>query len=336
MSDLVRRVQAFMHAVRRTRALPTLIGLTLIVVLLVVSHPARTWSAIQQSAPWSLAVALAVNIPIVFLRTLRTDVILRRWDFHVPMRTLLPIQLIGQTSSTLTPAASGDYVRAYMWRSSSDVPVRIGAAVVTFERLYSLGLMIVLAVLLITLPRHGVIGWVGVAIGLALATLAPVALEQVPPYLERRLVAAVTRGPLRRFATGATEAVDNFRLILRSPVVLIQSSAITLAVYALSGAQVWLVLAGLDHKVPITQAVAAFAASQAVGILSTLPFGLGATDAVIVALLAAYGVTVATAAAVAVLLRATTTFPQAVAGLFAYMLLHPERDKRQTEEATTT
>jgi uncharacterized protein (TIRG00374 family) len=308
------------------RAAPALIGLLLLVALLVLSRPAQTWTAIQQTAVWSLAAAVAVNIPIVLLRTLRTDVILRRWDFTVPLRTLLPIQLIGQTSSTLTPAASGDYVRAYMWRSSSGVPVRIGAAIVTFERIYSLGLMIVLAVLLITLPRHGPIGWLGVAVGLALATLLPVAFEQIPPYLERRLVAAVTRGPLRRFASGASEAVDNFRLILRSPVLLIQTSALTLSIYVLSGAQVWLVLEGLGHRVPITQAVAAFSASQSIGILSTLPFGLGASDAVIVALLAAYGVTVATAAAVAVLMRATSTLPQAVAGLFAYLLVHPERE----------
>ena len=66
----------------------------------------------------------------------------------MPMRAMLPIQLVGQTSSSLSPAASGDYVRAYLWRQTSGVPVRVGAAVVTFERLYSLGLLVVVCALL--------------------------------------------------------------------------------------------------------------------------------------------------------------------------------------------
>ena len=101
------------------------------------------------------------------------------------MRSMLPIQLFGQTSSTITPAASGDFVRAYMWRSSHGVPLRVGAAVVTFERLYSLFLLAAVSVLLILLPRHGVIGWIGVAVGLVLATIAPLMLEMTPKTFER-------------------------------------------------------------------------------------------------------------------------------------------------------
>ena len=306
----------------RRYVVPISISVVLIVVLTILSRPREILLSLAETHLWAVAAAILVNVPIVFLRAVRTDLLLRASDFKLRYSLLLGVQLIGQTSSSITPAASGDIVRAYLWRRSANVPLRVGAAVVAFERIYSLGLMIALAVLLITLPRHHLIGWIGVALGLAISAAAPLLIELVPTRFERWVVSKATRGPLSRFAEGAAEVVDNFRRIMRSPRLLAQSAAVTLVIYAISGAQVWLLLAGLNDIVPITQAVAAFAASQTVGILSTLPFGLGTTDATFVALLAAYGVTIGDAAAVAILLRATSTIPQALAGLIAYMSMH--------------
>jgi len=291
------------------------------VVVIALSHPASIWASLQNVNPLTFLAALLLNIPVVVLRAIRADVVIAHLGYRIPLGSQLRTQLIGTTTSSLTPAASGDYIRAYIWRRDYGAPLRVGAAAVTFERLYSLGLMLALAVLLIALPRHGVIGWWGVALGLGAATMAPVVFEQIPPGLERWVLAKATRGPLNRFSEGAVEVVDNFRRLLRSPILLAEASGLTLAVFVLSGIQLWLLLAGLDHRVPMTQAVAAYSASQAVGILSTLPFGIGTTDAVVVGVLAEYGVNLALAATVALLLRAAATIPQALAGMIAYATL---------------
>ncbi len=312
------------------------VGIALAVVVIWLSHPASVWASLQQVNPLTVLAALLLNIPVVALRALRAEVVLAHLGYRIPVGSQLRAQLIGTTTSSLTPAASGDYIRAYIWRRDHGAPLRVGAAVVTFERLYSLGLMLTVAVLLITLPRHGVIGWLGVAVGLGAASIAPLAFEQVPAGLERWVLARVTRGPLSRFAEGAFEVVDNFRRLMRSPTLLMQASGLTLAVFVLSGAQLWLLLAGLDHRVPMTQAVAAYAASQAVGILSTLPFGIGTTDAVVVGALAGYGVNLALAATAAVLLRAVATIPQALAGIIAYATLERRDTVMSSVEAATT
>ena len=236
---------------------------------------------------------------------------------------MVPVQLVGQTSSTVTPAASGDYVRAYIWRRTQGIPLRDGAAVVTFERIYSLFLLTVVAVLLISLPRHGWIGWVAVAFGLLVGTLAPAAAEVVmPPALERWALARITGGRLlSRFTEGALEMADNLRRLFHSPWLLTRTSVLTLAVFILSGVQVMLLLAGLGDSIRITQAVAVYATSQVAGILSTLPFGLGAADAILVAILSGYGVGLADSATAAVLFRAVSTLPLALAGLAAYSRL---------------
>jgi uncharacterized membrane protein YbhN (UPF0104 family) len=308
------------RSVTRRPVLGLLIGLTIAATVFMVSKPALIWEGLQEVDLWPLTGALLLNVPIVLLRALRAQVSIRLLGHRISLRSMIPVQLVGQTSSTVTPAASGDYVRAYMWRRLDAVPVRDGAAVVTYERLFSLFLLVVVIVLLIILPRHGWIGWVAVAAGLGLATLAPAAVELVtPPHLERRALRRITSGRwLGKFAEGALEMADNLRRLFRSPMLLSQTSAITIGVFILSGLQVMLVLAGLGDSVRITQAVTVYATSQVAGILSTLPFGLGAADAILVAVLSGYGVGLADSATAAVLFRAVSTLPLALAGLIAY------------------
>jgi uncharacterized protein (TIRG00374 family) len=298
------------------------LGVAIGAAVIAISHPDRIWASLQQADLMPVLVALALNVPVIWLRALRAQIIVRHLGYRVPMRSMAPIQLVGQTSSTITPAASGDYVRAYLWRSSNGVPVRVGAAVVTFERLYSLFLMVAVSVLLIVFPRHGVVGWVLVAIGLGIATFAPLLLELMPTTLEQWALARLGRGRfMGRFKEGAAVMVDQFRNLMRSPLLLAWTSAVTLVNFIAMGAQLWLVMLALAHRVPITQAVAANSTSQVAGIISTLPFGIGSQDAILVTVFAGYGVTVSLAASAAVLMRATTTIPLALAGLAAYLMV---------------
>lgn len=291
-------------------------------VVIAVSHPDRIWASLQNVDPIPLLLALLLNIPIVWLRAYRAQFILVHLDHHVSMRSMLPIQLVGQTSSSLTPAASGDFVRAYLWRQSNRVPLRVGAAVVTFERVYSLFLLAAVSVLLILLPRHGVIGWAAVVAGLGVATFAPLLLEMLPSKFERWVMARAVRGRLLgRFAEGAQVMMEQLRALMKAPALLAWTSAVTIVIFIAGGVQIWLVLDSLGHLVPITQAVAASTTSQVAGIISTLPFGIGSQDAILVAVFAGYGVTVSLAAGLAVLLRAVSTLPQGLAGIAGYMLV---------------
>ena len=309
------------RSVGRGRVVAAIIGIAIGAVVIWVSHPAAILDSLREVDTWPLVAALALNVPIVLLRAFRAQVILRFLGYRVSFMSMIPVQLIGQTSSTITPAASGDYVRAYLWRRDQEVPLRAGAAVVTFERLYSLFLLVAVAVLLITLPRHGFAGWVAVALLLVATSLAPLLLElATPPALERAILGRITGGRLLGpIKGGAFDMVDNLRRLLRSPVLLSQTAAVTLAVFVLSGFQLALLLDGLGDSIRITQAVAVYATSQVAGILSTLPFGIGAADAILVTVLAGYGVSVGDSATAAVLLRAVSTVPQALAGLVAYL-----------------
>ena len=319
------------------RALPLVIGLALVAVLIVVSHPAEIWRTIKETSPAAVAAALAMNVPIVLLRLVRAALVLRHAGHRVRFATLLEIQLVGQTSSSVTPASSGDYLRAYLWRRTSGIPLRTGAAVVMFERLFSFGLMIVSAVALVVFLRYGIAGWVVIAASLAAATVAPFVVERLAPRLERWALAKVTGGrQLSRYSEGALGMAETLREMMGAPSLLVRASIVSLVIFALSGIQVWLLLQGLGIHVDVAQATAVFATSQVGGTISTVPFGIGSMDAVMVTVLATYGVTVATSATVAVLLRGASTLPQAIAGLVAYYALNRGAKEGVTDEVVAS
>jgi len=307
---------------RLGHALAIVLGLVMVGVVVYLSHPAQILPTIGRLGPAAVVEVLLLNIPVVGLRAWRADLVLRRLGHRVPARRMLAVQLVGQTSSTLTPAASGDFVRAWLWKRDDGVPLGAGAATVLFERLFSFGLLVAVAVLLVAFPRLGLPGWILVALGLRAASMAPYLFSRPSERGDRWLRSVISRLP---WIGGASDrllrALDQLRTILASPPVLAQASAATILIYACSGFQLWILVGALGRHAPITQMVATYAISQVGGILSTLPFGLGPADLLTVGAMARYGVDVALAAVVALLVRVLTTLPLAIAAMPAYLFL---------------
>jgi uncharacterized membrane protein YbhN (UPF0104 family) len=298
------------------------VGLLILVALIVMSHPVQVQALLARVGPAEVAGAFLLNVPVLLLRSWRACAVLRQLGHRVPPRRMLAVQLIGQTSSSLTPAASGDFARAYFWKRDEGIPLRVGAAAVAFERVYSFLLMVAVAVLLVFLPRHGLWGWAAAAACLLAVAAVPLAAPRTPAPLERAFLAGLARLPLVGGLGGRLlAAVDQLRDASRSPSLLARASAATLAIFALSGLQIWLLLLGLGHRVPITQSVAVYAVSQVGGTISMLPFGLGPADVLVVSAFTGYGVDLSTAASLAILLRAVATVPLALASVPAYLLV---------------
>lgn len=306
----------------RGQALAILVALLMVGGVVYLSHPDQMLPKLARVGPWPVAEVLVLNVAVVGLRSWRAGLVLRRLGHQVPFTRMLAVQLVGQVSSTLTPAASGDFLRAWLWRRDDSVPLAAGAATVVFERLFSFGLLVALAALLVAFPRLGPLGWALVALGLAAATLAPFPLSRPSPRIDRRLEAVISRLPwVGGSSDRVLQALAELRQVLASRRVLVKASLATVAVYGISGFQLWILAGALGHDSSITQMVATYAISQVGGILSTLPFGLGPADLLAVGAMARYGVDVSMAAAVVLLSRVLTTVPMALAALPAYLLL---------------
>ncbi len=95
----------------------------------------------------------------------------------------------------------------------------------------------------------------------------------------------------------------------------------TALVFAVGTAQLILVAAALGVTIAPLAAWGALGLAITAGVISFLPFGLGAADLVLVALLGALGIEPATATAIAFGYRLVSTLPTALLGVVSYAWL---------------
>jgi uncharacterized protein (TIRG00374 family) len=126
---------------------------------------------------------------------------------------------------------------------------------------------------------------------------------------------------VRRFGQRLNEIDDRLAAIVLDPRRSVHFVVTTAAIFAVFAAQLWLVLRAFDLSLPLAGAWAAIGLATCAGVISALPFGLGAADAALVVLLVAQGVAPPTAAAIAIVLRSVATLPLGVAGTVSWIHL---------------
>jgi uncharacterized membrane protein YbhN (UPF0104 family) len=97
--------------------------------------------------------------------------------------------------------------------------------------------------------------------------------------------------------------------------------ASTIAIFTCYAAQLALVLGMLGQPLPLEASWAALGLATVAGVLSALPFGLGAADAVLALLLGQLGVVTAVAGAAVLLVRIVATLPLGIAGALSWTVL---------------
>jgi len=312
------------HATMRRRLL--LAGLQLVVLLISAAviyglvrkvNPAQVVSKAGHVSWRLVGVAIALNLATTLLRARRSQILLRRLGHPVPFVRMNWVDLAGQTLSWLTPAASGDLSRPYLWRNHDRVPVSAGVATVVYERLVTIvqlgvvGGVLAAAIYLPALAAAGlaVAGLVVIAgpwwVSLATRHYFGVSL----PTGRHGLVAGILRSLVRLEELGLAWRVGAIFALY------------SLLIFVISGLQVLVLVWGVGAGVSLGVAIAAYCISQVIGSVSTLPFGIGAADVTTAALLVAGGLGKVDAVAVTVLVRLAMTLPLGIAGAVGIMLL---------------
>ena len=227
------------------------------------------------------------------------------------------VDLAGQTLSWLTPAASGDLSRPYLWRNHDRVPVSAGVATVVYERL-------------VTIVQLGIVGGVLAAAiylpaldtaGLAVAGLVLLASPWWASVITRHFFTTGIPPERHGLVGGILRSLVQLEELGLAPRLCAVFAFYSLVIFAVSGFQILLLVWGLGAGVTLGVAIAAYCVSQVIGSLSTLPFGIGAADVTTAALLVAGGLTKVDAVAVTVLVRVAMTLPLGIAGAVGIMLL---------------
>ena len=310
----------------------------------------RPWEAFATGADLRpLLAVVALNLVVIAAWAVRSAWLMAAVGHPLSVLALVPVVSFANTINNLTPASSGEALRAVILRRRHGVPYGRSTAVILVERLWAIWIMAMsagAAALGTIVPASPAIvagGWVA-AVAAIFAPAVAYRMGLRPAAFVAGLLGprqgAVgdgggAGGGRRARLAGLLRDVDaNLAGILASPLVAVGFVASTGIVFATTALQLWLILGALGQEVSPIAAWAALGIATIAGVLSALPFGLGAADVVMTALLAALGVPPAAAGAAALLLRATVTLPLGLVGTASWIALNrgPEATPASTSD----
>jgi uncharacterized protein (TIRG00374 family) len=300
------------------------VSLVLLAIVVWRSHLWDAGSTIRDPDAGPLLAATALSAALPVLWAIRSASLLAASDLAVSVGALIPITTFANTINNLTPGSVGELLRLYLLRASHGVGYVAGAAVIMVERVCALGYLVVSALIV----------WLSIRWQWSPAlTIGPLAVLAISPAVIYRLglrplslvlarpVGRIAGGRWARLGDGLARAEDQMAMLLGDPVGLAVFTLTSGLIFATSAFQVSLVAAAVGVDVSPLAAWGALGLSIMVGVLSLLPFGLGAADLTLVALLGVIGVAPAQAGAIALGYRLVGTLPVALGGVVAYAWL---------------
>lgn len=305
----------------------------------------RPWEAFGTGADWRpLLVVVALNLVVIAAWAVRSERLMAAVGHPISLLALVPVVSFANTINNLTPASSGEALRAVILRRRHGVPYGRSTAVILVERLWAIWIMAItagaaaLGSLVPAPPALVGAGWIAAIVAIFAPAIA-YRLGLRPAAAAARLVEpaapAATGGRRTRLAALLRDVDANLAGILAAPLVALGFAVSTGIVFVATALQLWLILGALGHDVTPVAAWAALGIATIGGVVSALPFGLGAADVVLTALLAVLGVPAPAAAAAALLLRATVTLPLGLIGTASWIVLNrgPEASAARTSDS---
>jgi uncharacterized protein (TIRG00374 family) len=315
--------------------LPVSIGL-----LLLVAWRSRVWEAgdiLGAPDPAPLVAAVLLNGCLALLWAVRSSDLLGAAGSAVGVAPLVPMTVFANTINNLTPGSAGEVVRAWMLRAHHGVPYATGAAVIVIERFIAIGYLGASAAIVWVAQARAIPGPI-VLLALALLAILPALLYGAG----LRPAALAARAPLHgllgaerwdRVGGGLVRMDTTIAALVTHPLHLGIFATTTALVFACYTAQLWLVAQSVGIAIDPLACWGALGLSIVAGVLSLLPFGLGAADLVLAALLASLGVPPPAAAAIAFGYRLVSTLPLGILGGLSYAWLSARLPEGGTPEA---
>ena len=268
---------------------------------------------------WALAPAiLALSCGNYTARFLKWQYYLKILKIRLPVIDSIVIFMSGLGLS-ITPSKVGEVVRSWFLKRGFEVPIARSAPIVLADRLSDLMALVVLCALGVYSYHYGhtvVWGVAGlIAAVFVVVTVRPLGtallsnLEKVPGVGKKRMV------HVEQLYVSSAELLGWRRVGV--PLIL------AIVAWACEGMGFYLVLSGLGLHLGFLVAVFIYSFSTIVGAVTLLPGGIGTTEGTLAGLLKLLGITTATAALAAIIIRAATLWFGVLVG--AIFLIGAER-----------
>ena len=297
---------------RLIHAANLLIAVGLATAVIVTSRPWEAWQFDGRFLA-ALAASLVLNGFLVFVWAHRHALVLSAAGADVAPRELAWLVTFSNTANNLTPAASGEIARAWFLNRQFGVTYERAGAAIVFERVFMFGLM-ALTALLAGLAAVGPSAPITAIAALAVVSYIFVLPGLLAP-LSRRFASEPSGGRIKRLLhgifTGGLSVWSNRSVAAKTALWSAGSFTSMALIFYFAAA-----ISGLQLNAAETWALVGGA--TAVGVISALPFGLGAAELSAIGIGELLGFDSQAVAAAFVLYRLFFTFPLALAGAAAY------------------
>jgi len=290
--------------------LALLAGLIAIFLLVAYVGFGATWGAIEHLNPLIFVGIFAFSVVGSLIAAARLRILLRIYGHEVAYPDVYHINVAGALGNELTPGVhlGGDVLRIFLLGKHGVRPASAVTSALVVKILDTL-IIFPLAVLLAFLIVLDFLSIPALLVVMALVFL--LCLSVIILLINRGYVYQGVRRILSRI--GIREVPAKFHFSKRMGVGLVSMSY---ARWLIFGAQEYLVIRALGIGLDFTSVLVIFTVSTIVRLISPLPFGLGATEAVTVGLYSYFGVALSEATAAALVVRTYVTLIIVVLGVY--------------------
>lgn len=282
-------------------------------------QPEQFWSSLSEVNLLYLPMAAIIYFLAVVIIALRWQFLLRAVKL-VPLKALSQLVFIGYMGNNVYPLRAGDALRIALLRRNHQVPLMRSTTVVVIERLFDGSVMvgfILFSLLFIDLQSTTVETITAVTAPLFSAAMLVAVFLAANPNLLRSFVLLVIRilpQSLGSIVARISEDVIAGLEALRNPLYLVGAIISSIVTWSIEAGTYWLVIFAFGLELNYAVALLLVGAVNLAGLIPASPGQVGVNEFVVIAILTALSLPVATATAYAVVTHLVIWLPPTVVG----------------------
>ena len=282
-------------------------------------QPEQFWSSLSEVNLLYLPMAAIIYFLAVVIIALRWQFLLRAVKL-VPLKALSQLVFIGYMGNNVYPLRAGDALRIALLRRNHQVPLMRSTTVVVIERLFDGSVMvgfILFSLLFIDLQSTTIETITAVTAPLFAAAMLVAVFLAANPNLLRSFVLLVIRilpQSLGSIVTRISEDVIAGLEALRNPLYLVGAIISSIVTWSIEAGTYWLVIFAFGLELNYAVALLLVGAVNLAGLIPASPGQVGVNEFVVIAILTALSLPVATATAYAVVTHLVIWLPPTVVG----------------------
>lgn len=311
-----------------------LIGIILLIFVITRVDLSSVASTITKVNLWYLALAIALNFPLIFFKAWRWQSLLKMQDVDYGFRQAFPAYLSGIYLGLVTPGRLGEFSRVLYLTNDKELSFGEAFSSVLVDRLCDIYMLVIVSC-------FGFIAF-SLAGEAKLAVIAPLLLIAISILLlsrriGKRLMRVLYKVKLfKRFERRINTSVDQFywgveRLTGRK---LVFPLLLTLAAYAIYFSQCYLLVLSANLSLSFFYVAICMAVASLVALIPISISGIGTRDATLIALFSLQNIAAESALSYSLLVLFTFYICGGAMGAVAWQIkpLRTVQQKRSTDE----